>query len=265
MITTSQSCATRDIGSHPEKARRVLCRNLTSRLPKAAWQPFNLRTRQRGTLAWTALHDMGQKAGKDLTSLAGKRNEARMRARALQLLARIPGNEQKTVEAALKDDNSDIRIVGLRMARTLKLDVLPYTRELASDTSAQVRRECAIALRHNNSPEAPQIWAALAKQHDGKDRRYLEALGIGADKQEDRFFTAWLSQVGDQWNTPAGKDIVWRSRSAKSGANAGKIDYREKMPRPRRRTDTCARLTSSTVPRKNRRSSRSRRAVCKVE
>ncbi|MEO6182469.1 MAG: hypothetical protein ABIP71_05125, partial [Verrucomicrobiota bacterium] len=51
---------------------------------------------------------------------------------------------------------------------------------------------------------------------DGKDRWYLEALGIGADKQEDVFFQAWLNLVGEKWNTPAGRDIVWRSRSAKA-------------------------------------------------
>ena len=27
---------------------------------------------------------------------------------------------------------------------------------------------------------------------------------------------AWLSKVGDNWNTPAGRDIIWRLRSKKS-------------------------------------------------
>ena len=134
----------------------------------------------------------------------------------MQLLARIKGSEKKYVEAALKDENSDIRITGLRIARELKLDVIPYVKQLASDPSAQVRRECAIALRHNPSPEAPKLWAELAAQHDGKDRWYLEALGIGADKQEEKFFAAWLDGVKGEWNTPTGRDIVWRSRATKS-------------------------------------------------
>src|SRR5207249_1012793 len=79
-----------------------------------------------------------------------------------------------------------------------------------------VRRECAIALRHSESPQAAQLWAKLAAQHDGKDRWYLEALGIGADKQEEKFFAAWLDEVKGNWNTPAGRDIVWRSRSTNS-------------------------------------------------
>ena len=166
-------------------------------------------------LAWTALHDMQGKAEKGLAKL-WKSKDARQRARALQLLARIKGSERKYIEAALNDREADIRITGLRIARERKLDVIPYVKQLASDPSAQVRREAAIALRHNESPEAPGLWARLAAQHDGKDRWYLEALGIGAQKQEEKYFAAWLAEVNGNWNTPAGRDIVWRSRSTKS-------------------------------------------------
>ena len=94
--------------------------------------------------------------------------------------------------------------------------MIPYVKQLVNDPSAQVRREAAIALRHNESSEAPGLWARLAAQHDGQDRWYLEALGIGAQQQEDKFFAAWLSQVNENWNTPGGRDIVWRSRSTRS-------------------------------------------------
>ncbi|HMJ88672.1 MAG TPA: PVC-type heme-binding CxxCH protein [Candidatus Acidoferrum sp.] len=167
-------------------------------------------------LAYNALSKMGKNAEKALTSLAKDKDEPRLRARALQLVARMPGNEQKTVDAMVADNDSDIRIVGLRTARKLNLDAVPLVAKLANDPSAQVRRECAIALRHQTSPEAAKLWAQLATQYDGKDRWYLEALGIGADKNEDAFFGAWLGQVGDKWNTPAGRDIIWRSRSAKA-------------------------------------------------
>ncbi|HEU0039063.1 MAG TPA: PVC-type heme-binding CxxCH protein, partial [Verrucomicrobiae bacterium] len=165
-------------------------------------------------LAWTKLHAMQGPMEKELLKL-WKSDDARMRARALQLLARINGSEKRYVKTALADSNPDIRITGLRIARQLKLDVIPYVKQLMRDPNAQIRRECAIALRHNASPEAPMLWAELAAQHDGKDRWYLEALGIGADKQWDAFFGAWLARTGDAWNTPAGRDIVWRSRSQK--------------------------------------------------
>ena len=63
----------------------------------------------------------------------------------------------------------------------------------------------------------------MAAQHDGTDRWYLEALGIGADKQWDAFLDAWLAQVGDKWNTPAGRDIIWRSRAKKTAGMLVKI------------------------------------------
>ena len=149
--------------------------------------------------------------------------DARMRARALHLLARIQGRERKYVDLAIKDPNSDIRITGLRIARALKLDVVPVVKTLAHDSSSQVRRECAIALHHNASPEAPKLWAQLAAQHNGHDRWYLEALGIGADQQWDTFLDAWLADISGQWETPAGRDIVWRSRSKKTPAFLAKI------------------------------------------
>ncbi len=173
-------------------------------------------------LAWTRLHAMRGDAEKDLLKL-WKSDDGRMRARALQLLARINGSEKQYLEQAIRDRNPDIRITGLRIARSLKLDVIPCVKALVHDESAQVRRECAIALRHNASPEAPKLWAQLALQHDGQDRWYLEALGIGADRQWDGFFDAWLTQIGDKWNTAAGRNIVWRSRSKKTPALLAKI------------------------------------------
>jgi putative membrane-bound dehydrogenase-like protein len=173
-------------------------------------------------LAWTELNKMQATAEGELLKLWNN-SDSRMRARAIHLLARIKGSERKYVETALKDKDSDLRIVGLRTARALKLDVIPYVKRLVRDESPQVRRECAIALRHQDSPEAPALWSMLASQHDGQDRWYLEALGIGADKQENAFFNAWLALVGDKWNTPAGRDIIWRSRATKAPALLVKI------------------------------------------
>jgi len=173
-------------------------------------------------LAWTRLHAMQKRAEPELLKLWNGQ-DARMRARALQLLARINGSESKYIQQALKDADPDIRMTGLRIARSLKLDVIPFVHLLASDNSAQVRRECAIALRHNHSPEAPKLWAQLAVQYDGADRWYLEALGIGADGQWDPFLSAWLAQAGPQWNTPAGRNIIWRSRSKQTPALLAKI------------------------------------------
>ncbi len=166
-------------------------------------------------LAWTALHDMGAKAEPALLKLYQSSN-SRYRARALWLLGAIEGCSQKYVGMATSDADADIRITGLRLARQQKLDLLPVVKKLVSDPSPQVRREAALALHGERSSAAAALWAELAGQHDGRDRWYLEALGIGAEGNWDACFEAWLAHAGNQWNTPTGRDIIWRSRSGQT-------------------------------------------------
>ena len=163
--------------------------------------------------AWLALHSMGEKAEGELREL-WKSDHPRHRARALWLLGKIEGKGPQYVDEALADKDPDIRITGIRLARQLGLDVLTVVTLLASDPAAEVRRECAIALRQaRGTKTAASLWAELASHHDGKDRWYLEALGIGAEGKWDACLGAWLERVGDQWDTPAGRDVIWRSRA----------------------------------------------------
>lgn len=235
----------------------------------AALQSPNLATRY---LAWEKLHQLGASAEAELQKV-WRGNDARMRARALNALARIPGKERTYVVEALRDNDPNIRITALRIARQLDwsrinetalndkkqlknaatkaavntlfnalggkkqtvgdavnslgseltYDLITAISTLSDDSSPQVRRECAIALRHNQSPEAATLWTKLAQQYDGKDRWYLEALGISADQQWDKYFGAWLAAVGDNWNTAAGRDIIWRSRSTQTPALLAKL------------------------------------------
>ncbi|HSU52627.1 MAG TPA: PVC-type heme-binding CxxCH protein [Candidatus Dormibacteraeota bacterium] len=180
----------------------------------AALESPNLSRRYLG---WTGLHEMGGKAEPALLKVWHGSN-ARMRARALHLLARIDGKAKHYTDLAINDSDPDIRITGLRAARALKVDVIPAVTALGDDTSAQVRRECALALRHNSSPQAAELWAQLAGKLDQKDRWYLEALGIGADAQWDRFLARWLKDTGPKWSNPGGRELVWRSRATNSPA-----------------------------------------------
>jgi putative membrane-bound dehydrogenase-like protein len=162
-------------------------------------------------LGWSALASMGPEAEKDLQRL-WKGNDPRKRAQAFWLLIRLP-NGENYLDAAIRDANPNIRIMGIRGHRLMKKVDLSELAALAKDPSPQVRREVAIAIRGNGSPEAADIWTQLATQYDGADRWYLEALGISADGNWDLYFGTWLKKVGNEWNSPAGRDIVWRSRS----------------------------------------------------
>jgi HEAT repeat protein len=181
-------------------------------------------------LAWQALHKMGAQAEADLLTL-WKSEDPRLRARALGLLAQIKGNETKHLTAGLSDADSDVRVFAVRLAKMLStsrgFDTTPLEEnkevmgKLMRDPSPQVRRQIALAL--SGTKEIAKIWSALAQQHDGKDRWYLEALGIGARGNEEECFTEWLAAVGDQWNTPAGRDIIWRLRTSRTAEFLAKI------------------------------------------
>lgn len=170
----------------------------------------NLATRY---LAYQKLNGMGETAIADLEKLYTSENP-RFKARALWLLSGIPSHGEKYIQEGLKDNNPDIRIAALRAALQMKADTAGIVESLIRDDNVQVRREAILALYRNQSPAAASLWAQLATQYDGKDRWYLEALGIAAEGQWDRYFDAWLHQVNDNWNTPAGRDIVWRSRAS---------------------------------------------------
>jgi putative membrane-bound dehydrogenase-like protein len=175
---------------------------------KALFSP-NPATRYLG---WEKVASMKDGAEKELEKIWHS-NSVRHRAEVLWLLVRLDAKGDQYIDEALKDKDANIRIMGIRAARIAKKDILALVTPLAHDPSPQVRREIAIAIRGNASTTAADLWTTLAEQYDGKDRWYLEALGISAEGNWDLYFNQWKNKIGNNWNTPAGRDIVWRSRS----------------------------------------------------
>ncbi len=138
---------------------------------------------------------MGLKAVPELELLWKTGADSKMRARAFWVLVKMPGGTPSVyINEAARNASPDIRILAIRAARELKLDILATVKQLSADRDHQVLRECAIALRHLSTTGSPEVWAVLANAHTGADRWYLEALGIGADRQWDSFFKAWLQK-----------------------------------------------------------------------
>ena len=187
---------------------RILTNSATSLI--AALKSPNHATRY---IAWQGLHQLGAQAEEPLKAVFTGDKNPRFRARALWLLGKIEVCGQHYVEQAITDKDPNIRIAALRLARQIKSDLVPLIKQVLKDPSPQVRREAAITLHDVDAAKVPALWTQLALQHDGKDRWYLEALGIAARKAEVTSFAVWLNAVGDKWNTPAGRDIIWRSRS----------------------------------------------------
>jgi putative membrane-bound dehydrogenase-like protein len=164
--------------------------------------------------AFNALQEMGNNAVAELEKCWKTNEDPRMRARAFWVLVKMKNtNPQAYIQQAISSENPDFKIMGIRAAQELNADLLSVVKSLVNDKDLQVRRECAVVLRHNTAPEAAELWATLAAQHDGKDRWYLEALGIGADKQWDRYFAAYLNTTKNPLLTEGSRDIIWRART----------------------------------------------------
>ena len=176
-------------------------------------------------MAWEAIQKFAATAVSPLKKLAGNANP-RLRARALWALGKLPGHGDEAQRMALADRDADVRMMGIRLARQLGLPVEKYASSVVRDASPQVRRELAVALRFDKSPAMPKLWTELAKQYDGKDRWYLEALGIGAELRWSECFAEYMKSAKDA--LPAAKlDIVWRSRAPEAAAEIAKMltDY----------------------------------------
>lgn len=179
-------------------------------------------------LAFTSLVKQGAAATQPLYQAFLKETSPRQKTRLMfcGAAAVTAAGQAKPLEAMISNElnntDPDIRVAAVRIARLYNVD-LPKYAGAAKDSVPEVRRELAISLRHSKSSEAPRLWADLASQHDGKDRWYLEALGIGADKQWDAFLDAYLAKVSEPWKTPAGRDVIWRSRAKQTPALLVKI------------------------------------------
>ncbi len=148
--------------------------------------------------------------------------DPRHRARLAWAAGMVPGRAEAWITRLAADADESLRIVAVRLCRRVEGDVLGLVERLTEDASPAVRREAALALKGVAGERADRAWAALATRHTVGDRWELEALGIGADgaaglageSQWDGRLAAWLAELGEGWKSPAGREIVWRSRAA---------------------------------------------------
>jgi putative membrane-bound dehydrogenase-like protein len=177
----------------------------------AALSSPNLATRYLG---YTKLAAGGDKALGALQDL-WKNANPRLRARALWLLAQS-GRSHEVITAALKDSNVDIRIAALRAARRIGADMVPIATEMTSDRSIAVARELCLAMNYEPTEKALPVLVKLADRYDGKDRWYLEAIGIGATGRENEFLEAW-TRDGKNKDPQVVDRITWRMKKPVPG------------------------------------------------
>ena len=191
-------------------------------------------------LAWTALQKFGAKSMPALEKLWSDENP-RMRARALWLTGKldIPKSDKLTmIRAGLTDANPDLRVAAIRLCVQLRddLDVADIREQInPEDPAPEFRRALLIGLRQWRGDHFPQIWSMLANQYEPGDRWYLEALGISADGHWDDCLKAWMDGDESKLTTPAGRDIVWRSRGEMTPGLIEKV-IRHKETKPEQTT-----------------------------
>ncbi len=158
-----------------------------------------------------AIQKFGAQAARPTQETCSHANP-RLRARALWALGKLPGLGEESYKLAFADRDANVRMMGIRLARQLNVPVEKYAPAVIGDASPQVRRELAIALRFDQSAAMPKLWSELAVQHDGKDRWYLEALGIAAELRWPECFAEYM-KVASNASDEARRDIIWRSRA----------------------------------------------------
>ena len=102
-------------------------------------------------------------------------------ARAIWLLPYLGDKGRAKLDSLISSKDAATRLTAFRAIRRTDgaIDSLPYARKLATDPAPEIRAEAAIAVRYLGFPEARDVLISVAQGYDGKDRSYLESLGLG--------------------------------------------------------------------------------------
>lgn len=158
-------------------------------------------------LGFAALQAQGEKVLKPVLKLLESPNPY-VRARAVYLLATLGPKGVEEVEKVLAFGDEPLRVTAFRALKQTP-DFVPKV--LAADPSPAIRREVAIALRDMPFEQSKDALKALVRGYDGKDRYYLTALGIAADKKQEEFFALLkptLPADPTQWDQKTA-NLIW--------------------------------------------------------
>lgn len=149
---------------------------------------------------FTRLKAAGAKAVPAVAALL-EDSDSFIAARAAWLLAQMGDEGIAAVKPWLESKDATQRLVAYRALRRANHDVLLMALKMAADSDAAVRREVALTVRDMPASECGPILVQLAHSFDGKDRTYLEALGLGSEGKEQELFSALTTGHAKGWKT----------------------------------------------------------------
>ncbi|MFK8114255.1 MAG: PVC-type heme-binding CxxCH protein [Rubripirellula sp.] len=169
-------------------------------------------------LGWQAIRKRGESASPAIERVLANPNPL-LAARAVWLLPYAGDTGTQRLKQLLQDDDAAMRITALRAIRRAgghSIDtgtLLDEAREtLCDDPSSAVRREVVISLRDLGWEERKGWLGRLAKQFDGWDRWYLEAIGIASENNEEEAYGMLVQESGiepQDWDRRL-SGIAWR-------------------------------------------------------
>ena len=166
---------------------------------------------------FTRLKAQGEKAVPAVAALLEDKNPY-VAARAAWLLAQMGEAGVAKVTPWLASKDSSQRLVAYRALRRAEQGVFEMAVKMANDESPAVRREVALTMREVTAEKSVPVLVTLAKQFGGKDRAYLEALGLGSTGKEAEVYAAISQAMGgpaEAWSD-AFAWIAWRLHTAAS-------------------------------------------------
>lgn len=163
-------------------------------------------------LGFRALKNFGSSAFKKVCTLLESENPY-LRARAIWLLPHLGREGKIRTRSLLASENRDHRLVAYRSLRRSGEKMAMHALKLAKDSDTGIRRDVAISLRFLPIKDAKQAFVDLAKRFDGKDKNYLEAMGLGAQGKENEIWSHLRDNLGfknsSEW-TDSFARITWR-------------------------------------------------------
>lgn len=132
-------------------------------------------------------------------------------ARAIWLMPYLGKSGTMKLDSLLASNDAATRLTAFRAIRRTdgNIDALPYARKLATDPAPEIRAETALAVRYQSFEKAREVLINVAIGYDGKDRSYLESLGLGAGHHTEALWRA----VGQE--IKPGAPAEWSERFAR--------------------------------------------------
>ena len=164
---------------------------------------------------WTGFQGLKSKGAAALDAVIEVTKDANpfIAARGIWLLPHLGQKGEAACEAFLTSSSDQQRLVAFRALKRADKDVLELAHKLATDASPAVRRDAALSMRGLPAERAAPVLIAVAKGWDGKDKNYLESIGLGAENEENGVWTAMKSALSPgepkNWNDAFAK-LTWR-------------------------------------------------------